>query len=196
MARNADKRRSDHLRSWYLPLLCLLLCALSPFQFAHADEAEKRLVQVGLRLLPAVIAADSSLDTMPAGTGITVVMIYIDDKPYAKHLAERLERLGSIKGQRLRIEVESVQQLTSRQDPPQALFLSQRLDNDLGRVIEYSRRNNVISFSPFRGDVEAGILAGIAVSERILPYINLQTLSGLSLELKPFFLKVAETYAP
>lgn len=166
--------------------------------FSHpigADEAEERLIHVGLKIFPAVIAANTALEKIPPEEILKIVILYRDNKAFAEQLAETLRTVSNIKGHMLEIKTLTVSQL-SLHPPPNALFLSQHMDEKLREIITYSITHNTISFSPFRGDVERGILAGIAVSDRILPYINLHTLSRQGLELKPFFMKVAETYAP
>lgn len=181
---------------WLLTITGLLLFVMTSSKGAIGDEFEERLVSVGLKVFPAIIAADESMEERSADTPLFITIVYHDNRAYAETLARRLEKISPIKGRHLRIRVLSVEQLLQQESSPDALFLSQRLDQPLEQVLDYARRHNVISFSPFRGDVERGVLAGIAVTDRILPYINLRTLSSLKLELKPFFLKVAEIYEP
>jgi hypothetical protein len=49
-------------------------------------------------------------------------------------------------------------------------------------------------FSPFAGDVEAGVSSGLVVSDRILPYVNVEAMRLSGVQMKPFFLRVAEQY--
>ncbi|MCW8828625.1 MAG: hypothetical protein OQK94_06175 [Gammaproteobacteria bacterium] len=169
----------------------LLLTSLG----AVADTQEERLINVGLRVFPSVIAASENLGNLPAGNTLEVHIIFQDNELYARQLAQRLQHLDNIKGHPLRTTIVSVRELRQNTYPPPfALFIAQRTGEALDTIIDYSLRHNVISFSPFEGDVEAGILAGIAVSDRILPYINGQTLSAMPYGMQPFFLKVAEIY--
>lgn len=162
---------------------------------ANADVIEERLVNVGIKIFPAVMAA-VQVTGEHAGK-LTIEIVYLDNERYAEKLAERLQSIGEIKGRELEVKSVSVKTLVNRKSPPpSALFVSQRMDKQIGQVIDYANAQNLLTFSPFRSDVEAGVLSGIIVSDRVLPYINLQTLSGMPFELKPFFLKVAETYAP
>lgn len=163
---------------------------------AHADAADERMVNVGLKIFPAVIAASDKLTTLPVDEHVKVSIVYLHDKPLAGQLVERLQHIGSLRGYRIDAEAIAVDRLPSLQRPPFALFIAERMGDNLDTVLDYARQHNAISFSPFRGDVERGVLAGIVVSDRILPYINLRTLSGLQHNLRPFFMKVAETYEP
>ena len=44
------------------------------------------------------------------------------------------------------------------------------------------------------GDVERGVLGGIKVESRVLPYVNAMAMKESKINLKPFFMKVAKTY--
>lgn len=177
-----------------LAVLLLWLCTVA---LAYSDNQDERLVNVGLKLFPAVMAASEKLATLPDGETSRIYIVYRNNKPYARELAERLQQLGPLKGHRTLVLPLSARELRKgTHATPYALFIAQQLDEELAGVIHYARQNDVISFSPFRGDVEAGVLAGISISDRILPYINLQSLALQSHGLKPFFLKVAETYGP
>ncbi|MGM0594711.1 MAG: hypothetical protein ACQETD_09260 [Pseudomonadota bacterium] len=160
-----------------------------------AGTEEERRVNVGIRIAPAVFAASENIDAIEPQTDLAVLVVYLDDAAYADEVARRLTQAGPLKGRELKVTTLSAQRLNGDHDPaPYAIFVAQQLGPELEPVIDYANRNDAISFSPFRGDVEAGILAGIAVSDRILPFINLDTLARLSHRFKPFFLKVAETY--
>ena len=41
---------------------------------------------------------------------------------------------------------------------------------------------------------ERGITAGMVVSDRVLPYLNIDAVEATGLRIKPFFLKIAERY--
>lgn len=176
-------------------VLVLFLIGLLSFGVG-ADTAQKRRILVGLKLFPAVIAANEHLlEEEPKP--LKLLIIYHDDADYAKELAETLRRVEHIKGRELKVDVMSFAKLLNGSStPPDALFLSERLVDDIPAVAAYGIQHGVITFSPFNGDVELGILAGISISDRILPYINNGTLRRTQLSLKPFFLKVAEIYEP
>lgn len=186
-------RPSTRLLKWLKGLVLLLWLSSGG---ALADAQEQRLVNVGLRLFPAVVAASQRLDNLDSASTIDVDVVYQNNLPYARDIAARLEQLGEIKGHPLRVRTVSIAELTARDNGrPFALFLAQRTGTELQSVITYSLYNDVLSFSPFSSDVEEGVLAGVFISDRILPYINLRTLSSVSFGFKPFFLKVAQPYA-
>lgn len=59
--------------------------------------------------------------------------------------------------------------------------------------MRYGIKHRIIIFSPFQGDVERGASGGILISDRILPYLNLETMHLSDIRIKPFFLRIAET---
>ena len=176
----------------FLPLLLLL-----PLQSLAADQALQRRVLVGLKLFPAVLAASQALEPKSELRDIRVLIVHQGDKDNAEELADTLRAIREIKGKPLVVETIPISHLLHGSNtPPLGLFVSQRNDEDIEMISRYGQQHNVITFSPFHGDVEKGILAGISISDRILPYINSQTLAALPTGLKTFFLKVAEIYEP
>lgn len=177
--------------------LLLLLLLIVPLQAALADEAQQRRVLVGLKLFPAVLAASEALGPESTLRNIRVIIVYQDDENSAEELADTLQSIGKIKEKKLVVETVPINRLPQHSsDPPFGLFIAQRNEEDVEVISHYGQQHNVITFSPFRGDVERGILAGIVISDRILPYINRQTLASLPFDLRAFFLKVAEIYEP
>ncbi len=191
MPGTADKKPG--LLLWLLLPLLLLL----PIQSVAADQALQRRVLVGLKIFPAVLAASQALEQKSELPNIRVLIVYHKDKDNAEELAETLRGIKKIKGKPLVVETIPISLLLQGSIPPPfGLFVSQRNDEDIEAISHYGQQHNIITFSPFHGDVEKGILAGIAISDRILPYINSQTLAALPTGLKMFFLKVAEIYEP
>lgn len=180
---------------WRWLLYATLLLCLVPA--ATADSAERRLVNVGVRIFPSVLAASFKLNSLPQDSPLVIYVVYKEDVGHAKALSERLAQMSPIKDHTL-LPRELPASALSQYDgaPPFAILVSEDIGRELTTVIDYSQKNDVLSFSPFSGDVEKGILTGIIVSDRVLPYINLRTLAGMSYAFKPFFLKVAAAYAP
>jgi hypothetical protein len=193
MPRNAHKTRLTSLQKWLFLTLLLLL----PLHGLLAGEALKRRVLVGLKLFPAVLAASEALEPASGQSAIQVLIVYHDDDDYAEELAETLRGIERIRGIPLIVGTASISTLQQRSaKPPFGVFVCQRSEEEIALISRYGRQNGIITFSPFHGDVERGILAGIAISDRILPLINKQTLATLPFGLKPFFLRVAEIYEP
>jgi hypothetical protein len=74
------------------------------------------------------------------------------------------------------------------------IFVAEAQPQELRTILDLARSHRVIIFSPYEGDVERGAHGGISVRDRILPYINVHALRLSGIELKVFFLKVAERY--
>lgn len=189
----ANRSKNSAGRRWLLAALLLWL----PFQGLPADEELERRVLVGLKLFPAVLAANPVLEQKSAPGTVRVLILYRDDRGYAEELAATLRNVEHIREIPLRVEIAPVDALQREGGtPPFGLFVSQRSEDDIALIAEYGRRHGIITYSPFQGDVESGILAGIAISDRILPLVNNRTLASLPFGLKAFFLRVAEIYEP
>ncbi|QID16377.1 YfiR family protein [Nitrogeniibacter mangrovi] len=180
--------------------LCATLAALiligSPWLGAvAADEYDARRVAVGINLFPAVLAADQDIGKKRSGDALRVLLVYRDDAAQVERLAQGLRDKGAIRGIPLAVDIVPVEALLDqRRDHIAGVFVAQRLGEDTTALVDYCRRHHLLSFSPFEGDVERGVAAGIAVSDRVLPYVNVAALDAAGVRIKPFFLRIAERY--
>lgn len=181
--------------------LCLTLTLLAfvgaPWLGAvAADEHDARRVMVGVNLFPAVLAADKDIGDKRSGKGLLVLLlVHRDDPALVERLAAVLQDKGAIRDIPLKVQIVEVGALsTLSREGVAGVFVAQRLGDDMDAVLEYCRRHHVLSFSPFEGDVERGVAAGIAVSDRVLPYVNVAAMDAAGLRIKPFFLRIAERY--
>ena len=131
-----------------------------------------------------------------------IIFFYRSDIELAEHYARsfvrigRQENQGKIKGSLIKVhilkELDTVDQLELK---PAGIFVLEPLSTTkINAIVKYGKAHQIITFSPFSGDVEKGILGGLAVETRVRPYINAKTLQDSQLRLRSFFLKVAKTY--
>lgn len=175
-----------------LPVLLLVLLSGT----ASADLQDERRISVGLRIFPALVAANQDLGSRAGPDGeIALVLLYREDPYRARSFAERLRELDSVGGFRFRVEAVPLGQLDRyRESPPGGIFLAEWMPEALPQIVEFGIQTHTVVFSPFRSDVSKGVLGGLYVSDRILPYINMQTLRASELRIKPFFLEVAKRH--
>ena len=153
---------------------------------------------VGLDLFPSLLAADRDIGAKvgPDGT-LLLVLVYRDDRESLQPFIDHLRRVGTIRNFPIRIACVQAPLLDDKGVAPAGLFIIQRLTrSEVRQVVRFGEEHQVVTFSPFAGDVEEGILAGIYITDRILPYVNLATMQRASIRLKPFFLRIAKTYGP
>lgn len=158
-----------------------------------ADQAMEPRLLVGINLFPAFLAArDDRRNDAPV-----VVVVFVDESPavdsLAAALASRLSRsFPEARVNRLPLAtlLERPQELVA-----DAVFIMQPLlDRELEPLLRHTRELGTFSFSPLVGDIERGVVGGIAVSDRIQPSVNMEALRAHSIRLKDFFLKVSERY--
>lgn len=186
------KRRFRLIVVGFLAALLLLSAA-----FARAGDREETRAWAGLDLFPSVLAADAEIAEKRGPDGaLPLIILYQTDRELAEEMARRLARTGTIRGIPIRVEIaRDSSSLHGRDSSPAGVFLAEPRIGDLEAVIEFGRGNGRLVFSPFAGDVERGVPAGIAVSDRILPLVNAEALDAFGLRLKPFFLRISEVYA-
>ncbi len=189
----------QHRLRWIGRRLCLLLVLMFADGYAlNADTYSDRRATVGLNLFRALLVADQEAEARADGVGeLPVYVLYADDRIQADSYADSLQlELGNIRERRTRIEAVSFQDyLSQKRGEPLGIFISQRLTGDeLAQLVQRSIEQGVILFSPFEGDVEKGVLAGLSVQASVRPYINLKVLKETGIAIKPFYLRVARTY--
>ncbi|MCZ4303220.1 YfiR/HmsC family protein [Zoogloeaceae bacterium G21618-S1] len=193
----AAVRCAVRIRRILCSVLATLLIAGSPWLGAiAADEQDARRVTVGLNLFPALLAADQNIADKGDGNGrLLLLLVHRDEVELVEQLAVALRDKGAIRGIALQVKSVRVDQLASYANAKVAgIFVAQRLGDDIDAVLAFSRRHQSLSFSPFPGDVERGVAAGISVSDRVLPYVNIDAVDAAGVRIKPFFLRIAERY--
>ena len=162
----------------------------------YANEKEMRRIMVGVKLFPAVIAADYQLADKKDKSGLLSLYILYEDKPQlAQDIAKRLTQIKTIKNFPVKVNVSTFDDfINGGTPPPIAAFLAQSPNGKTQKVLDRAISTSTLLFSPFKGDVEKGIHSGFVVSDRILPYINLTTMQQSRIKLKEFFLKVSKYY--
>ncbi|HEY0720237.1 MAG TPA: hypothetical protein VGE50_03185 [Gammaproteobacteria bacterium] len=172
-------------------MLWLLLSASAVL----ADEQNDRRVLMGLKLFPALVAADQDLEQKRTEEGqLPIVLLYREDAVAASNAARRLatQRIKNLPLQITTLPYARLAALNSK--PPAALFLVEWSPDELAKVVRFGIAHQRIVFSPFKGDVSAGASAGIFISDRMLPLLNLKTLDAAGIRLHPFLLDVAKTH--
>jgi hypothetical protein len=192
----SDRNVTYHEGRGLLKALCLALVLCLCAAAGLAGERDVRRARVGLELFPTLLAADMDIASRQDAAGaLPVLLLYRDDPSLARDMADRLRRIDRVRGLSLRVETAALDELDKPDDvSPAGVFLVQSIGGDLERVAAFCRERGIILFSPFEGDVEKGAAAGIRVSDRIQPYVNLEAVRASGLRLKPFFLQVAVVY--
>ncbi len=124
-----------------------------------------------------------------------MVLVYDQLEDRAAEMAEHLEKNETIRGVPIRTELTRDSSFQGYHGIPVAgIFITEKIDPGLDAVIRFAVENHAIVFSPFEGDVEAGVTGGIVISGRLLPYVNMEALRVSGIQIKPFFLKITEQY--
>ena len=176
-------------------LFCLLL--MHPALLLAGNINDYR-TDVGLKLFKTLLSADQRLpDKKQADGSIKIALLYVNDLENARKLEKTLrDSWTSIKGIPVTLELMTVEKMQQEKPPvAAAIFVTQELlEEELQSVITYSLAQQIVIFSPFEGDVEAGVLAGLSVQATVRPLLNKQSLKKGGYDIKSFYLKVAKFY--
>jgi len=174
-------------------IAAMLLCLLGTLATSlPAQEALEPRLQIGINLLPAIIAANKAVISSPADTELSIYLVYDTNRYLAEQLQLRLARLGSIRKHRLLITALPLQSLLETEPGNQgSVFIVEPFDDRLDELIDFARQRRTLLFSPFVGDVERGVNAGFQVTDKVLPMVNMESLKQSKIQLKAFFLRIA-----
>ena len=172
-------------------MLLLLLLAQSAVT-ASAQELLQPRLQIGINLLPAIIAANRSVISSDPGSELSIYLAYRADRHLAEQLQSRLAQRGAIQQHPLHISAVRLDDLFAQSLPRNStIFVVEPLDDRLQELIEYAAQQRALLFSPHQGDVERGVNAGLKVTDKVLPMVNMASLKNSKIQLKAFFLRIA-----
>jgi hypothetical protein len=158
-------------------------------------QEENQRLDVGLELFPAVLGGLAGLDDKASADGALLVAVVHRDAPdSARHAAAALEPMPPVRGHPLRIISLDAQDLDGYQGPPLAGIFVASPHVEGAHLRAWSERLRTLVFSPFAGAVEAGAVAGVHVSDQILPFLNLTQAARADVRFRPFLLRVARRY--
>ena len=189
------KRRTPAYIMGKISVICILMILLCSGNAAAVERDELRL-NAGLDMFLSLLSADLDITKKQGNDGfLTLLLIYNDNKRKAQDLADTLGSLKKIREIPIRVEITDDITMSSYMDnPPAGIFITQPLGKKLPELIQYSVNKGIILFSPFRGDVEKGVLGGIHITDRVLPYVNSLSIKSSGIRIKKFFLRVSEIY--
>ena len=183
----------------WLALFCLANAGV------NAGEMLDARINIGLKLFRAILAADLQIKTKKnANKELPLLLIYKDNPKRGQQFAQYLLQLGKknspaqIKKIPLRVSYISYQTfLVGQHERPAGIFLVDQMSSkELAAITRYGIQNQLITFSPFEGDVQKDIAAGLSIGARVRPEINITTLNASEIKIKAFFLKVAKKHEP
>ena len=104
----------------------------------YASEKEMRRIMVGVKLFPAVIAADYQLADKKDKLGFLPLYILYEDKPQlAQDLAKRLTQIKTIKNFPVKVKVSTFDDFINGNTPPAiAVFLAQSPNGKTQKVLD------------------------------------------------------------
>ena len=166
------------------------------FPTQKADEPANRRAWSGIDLFPSFLAADSDIAEKKGSDGaLHLLLVYKNRQDLAENMRTHLEKVKKVNDIPIRIRITGIDDLNDRVEPSLAgIFLVERIGDEIETVIRLGREHRAVVFSPFAGDVERGVSSGMVITDRILPYVNVEAMRLSGISIKPFFLRIAEQY--
>lgn len=183
----SNKTLSHSIRA----LLLFLLFSSNLYALHHLSPR----LQIGINLLPAVMAANTSLKAIrDRSLGLTVWIVYENDRSLAQGAANRLSQVKTVRGLPLSTRLVSGEELLKSRPQNGSAVLLVEESNLLKELITFCTDQQVLLFSPFKGDVKKGVMSGFEVTNKVLPAINVPAIKKANIHLKAFFLRIAKKH--
>lgn len=175
-------------------ITCYALVSIPGNASLAQDNLSPRL-QIGIHLLPAIVAANKGLVTTDASQDLPVYLVYRDNRNQAEQIKPGIARIASIRHRTLKVITISLDALLASELQPHAvIFITGPMSRRLPELNRFAQRQQALLFSPFEGDVERGVTTGFQVTDKVLPLINMDALVKSKIQLKAFFLRIAVKY--
>lgn len=172
-------------------ILLILVC----LPVAAQDFLTPR-IQIGVSLFPSIVAAVKNLaDQVNPDQQLNIYLVYQKNDLLAQKLKQKLISKSTIKNYPIAVTLISQSELIQLSKPVKGvLFISEPANGDFQALTNFAQINRILSFSPFKGDVERGVATGYQVTDKVLPLVNTNSLKNANIQLKPFFLRIAVKY--
>ena len=189
-----------------LKIVRLFLAILLTLQLSSvfaSDEITERRISIGLSLFRTLLASDRQINQkVNLDNQLNILLVSNGDPEELRHISDKLANIGrgtkkgKIHGIPIKISKINIENLPHIEFSEIAgiYIADQLLEQQLEVIINLGISQHVLVFSPFEGDVEQGVSAGLAVGIRVLPYINLKALEEAQVTIKTLILKVAKIY--
>lgn len=186
------------LRPATLYFALILLALAAPRAGAAADEAETRRVNASLGIFPRIVAVDTNIANKVDIEGVLhLALVYVSDESFAlDQLAKLTQAVPNIAGRPVHAHALPLSDLAQWYNVPLGgLFITEKIsDKQLSDLLAEAKRNHLVVFSPFAGDVERGAMAGISVGSQIKPYFNTRSLREAKVQINPILLRMSKQY--
>ncbi len=186
-------------------VLATCLALVCSGAYSSAATSSDRRAKIGVKLFRSMLAADLDIkDKKGADGALTLLVVYTDsgDLEAAEELGELLLKSRTpgkpllIKNITVKVRYTNDTSFGEHEKTTYAgIFVAGSIKgNALRQIVEYGTKQHIIVYSPFEGDVEKGVLGGLIIEARVMPYVNVETMNASGVRLKPFFMKVAKKY--
>jgi hypothetical protein len=171
---------------------------------ARADTKDDQRAGMGAKMFRSIVASDLQLEkkrTAPDGP-LLVVFFHVDDPKRTRQLAEvfSISQKGRdaqpIKTIPVVVELCTDPTFATYADRiPAAIFIAQDVEErTVRKIVEFGVAHHVITYSPFEGHVESGVLGGLFVDAQIKPFLNRKTMQDSGVSLSATLLMLSKVY--
>ncbi len=183
-----------------LNLAITFLIAISlalPAQAAELSYSDIERSKTLLRLMP-LVSEFRYYDNNPP----TVHFVILDETDSERAFGNRTLVLDKLKKDHTHIQqrptqlsIETFETLKKMEIATSVVFIQTHLsDIQINQLIDWANEKQVLLFSPFKGDVERGIHAGLKIQQQTRLYLNITALQKSGIQMQADIYRISEIY--
>ncbi|CAK0743906.1 hypothetical protein CCP3SC1AL1_1250002 [Gammaproteobacteria bacterium] len=194
-----DSVQSTYVKHFSSILFLVISISLACIVYSASSATELTdQLWVGMKMFPTMVSGDTKLEKKLGLDGkLLLLIVYRDSATLAESVVERLSHIAD-KISTYPIRIESTDTLDFKEwesIPVAGLFIIESLpDSQFRQAIQFGIVHHTVTFSSFTDHVRDGVLAGIHISGKIRPALNLRTLLKSEIQYNTFILNVSKTY--
>jgi len=179
-------------------LLLLSMFIIDSGMAFSSDANTLRRLSISAAIFPRIVGVDLNLENkLDKDNNAKLIIIYTTNKSAAVKIKQIIhKKVPHISGHKVTIELLPVDRASAETiESATGLFLAEPLEQSAFRRINQNCINKSrVCFSPFPGDVENGMLAGIYIGAQIRPFFNKNSLKKSNINVNPVLLKASRTH--
>lgn len=185
-------------------VIVLVIVVLSATKALFATKAHggsrgvEHQIQLGIKMFPTMVGGNLDIKARRNEDGkLLLVILYRGNIRAGEQAADKLRSsVKRIYKYPIRVVVtDDFDFKAFSEEKVAGLFFVEQLSPDQrNAAIRFGINKKAIVFSPFNGDVEKGVMAGMHISTRVQPALNVSTIRKSGIRMNKLFLKVAKTY--
>ena len=183
--------------STFLKVLLLTFSLTIPSQASELSYSDIERSKTLLRLMP-LVSDFIYLDNNQKLFRFSILDVSHKERKFGNRgivLAQLAELGHKLNNRATLLSIETQKSIKSVTPVPTVIFIQTPLsDTELDDLMDWARSNSILVFSPFEGDVERGVHAGLKIKQQTRLYLNIIELERSQIQIQADIYRISDVY--